>query len=783
MPTMLPLEGSTIRKRKQVRVRGIVQGVGFRPFVFRLAQDLGLSGYVLNSSDGVIAEIEGSEPKLTLFLEGIRSQSPPLARIAEVAISEVEPNGERGFRILESLSEQQKFVLVSPDVGTCKDCLRDFTDPDNRRYGYPFTNCTNCGPRYTIIQDIPYDRPLTTMAPFHMCARCQAEYDDPANRRFHAQPNACPDCGPSLALAEGGALSRENPIVFDPPKSSLSILQQVRGRLLEGEIVAVKGLGGFHLACDAGNHPAVCRLRERKRPSDKPFALMSRDLESVESFCFLSDADRDALLDAQRPIVILPRRPDTTISPAVAPSNRTLGVMLPYTPLHHLLFGDSGPPAFKALVMTSGNISEEPIVSRNRHAWPRLHGIADSYLLHNREIHMRADDSVVRVFEGKQRVFRRSRGFAPCPIDLGFNFQEILACGGELKNAFCLTKNRYAILSQHIGDLENYETLVFFEETLANLKKLFHVEPRIVAHDLHPLYMSTKFAQGLPDIQKVGVQHHHAHIASCMAENHLRQKVIGVAFDGTGYGTDGQIWGGEFMVADFSGFERRAHFRYIPLAGGDAAVRQPWRSALSYLRETFGEKISGLDLPLFRQIPQRKLALVETMLAKGINTVQTSSCGRLFDAVASLLGLRQEINFEGQAAIELEMAAIEDIDASYPFDILAGEPWEIDMRPAIERIVRDVQQGEPVGVMAAKFHNTLAKVIGEVCRRLRATDGLNKVCLSGGTFQNMLLVKRAAAELRGGGFEVFLHAKVPPNDGGISLGQAVIANELIARGG
>jgi hydrogenase maturation protein HypF len=782
---MLSLEHSTDKKRKQIHVRGIVQGVGFRPFVFRLAQGLGLSGYVLNASDGVIAEVEGSEPDLVHFLEALRSQSPPLAQIAEVAISEVEPNGERDFRILESLSEKQKFVLVSPDVGTCDDCRRDFTEPGNRRYGYPFTNCTNCGPRYTIIQDVPYDRQTTTMAPFRMCAQCQAEYEDPTNRRFHAQPNACPDCGPSLALVEGEDLHRKGLPTFDSPKSSLAIFQGARRLLKAGEIVAVKGLGGFHLACDAENHQAVCRLRERKRRSDKPFALMARDLAAIESFCLLRDTDRNALLGPQRPIVILPRQPGAAISPAVAPNNRTWGVMLPYAPLHYLLFGDSmeGAPAFRALVMTSGNISEEPIVSRNRDAGPRLQGIADSYLLHNRAIHMRTDDSVVQVFEGRQRVFRRSRGFAPYPIDLGFDLNGILACGAELKNTFCVTKDRYAILSQHLGDLENYETLVFFEETLANLKRLFHAEPRIVAHDLHPLYISTKFARELPDFQKVGVQHHHAHIASCMAENHLRGKVIGVAFDGTGFGADGQIWGGEFMIADFGGFERRAHFRYIPLAGGDQAVRQPWRSALSYLRDTLGGKISGFDVPFLSQIPSRKLALVETMLARGINTVETSSCGRLFDAVASLLGLRQEINFEGQAAIDLEMAALENVDESYPFDILDGDPCEIDMRPTIERIVRAVQQREPAGLMAAKFHNTLAKVIGEACRRLRATERLNKVCLSGGTFQNMLLLDRTVAELRSRGFEVFLHANVPPNDGGISLGQAVIANEIVERGG
>ena len=770
--------------RKKIQVRGVVQGVGFRPFVYNLARGLGLSGYVLNSSSGVTIEIEGSDAAVSQFLETLAQHPPPLAEINQVLTTELEPNGESSFAIQESVSEQGKFALVSPDVATCADCWRDFTDPANRRYGYPFTNCTNCGPRYTIVRDIPYDRPNTTMASFRMCAECQAEYDDPTDRRFHAQPNACPVCGPTLVLAKSESLLPANGDAFGFGELSISILRDLRTLLHQGQIVALRGLGGFHLACDAQNAPSVECLRERKRRSDKPFALMVRDLATVERLCFVNQADRELLLSPRRPIVILPRRAGNGIPDAVSPHNHTLGVMLPYTPLHYLLFGEStsDPPEFTALVMTSGNMSEEPIVTRNEEAWPRLDAIADWFLLHNRDIYMRADDSVVRSFEGRPLVIRRSRGYAPQSVDLGMEVDEILACGAELKNAFCLTKGRYAFLSQHIGDLENYETLLFFQETLANLKKLFRVEPRAVAYDLHPLYMSTKFALDQDGLEKIGVQHHHAHIASCMAENHLREKVIGVAFDGTGYGTDGKIWGGEFLVADFAGFERRAHLRYVPLPGGDAGIRQPWRSALAYLRETFGSETEPLDLPLFEQVDAKRRSLVGAMLERGISTVETSSCGRLFDAVASILGIRQEINFEGQAAIELEQMIADGVEDHYRFEIETAEPVQVDMRPAIEDVVRDFARGSSPGEIAACFHNTVAVMLVEVCRRLREQVKLNRVCLSGGTFQNVYLLKRAVDGLRRNGFEVFLHSHVPPNDGGIALGQAVIANELMHRG-
>ena len=738
------------RARVQVRIRGVVQGVGFRPFVHNLAHRLGLAGYVLNSSAGVVAEVEGAPAALDAFLACVRSEAPPLARIEEILVSELAPLGERDFLIRESQAREGEFVLVSPDVATCADCYRDFTDPANRRFGYAFTNCTNCGPRYTIIRDIPYDRPNTTMASFRMCPACQAEYDDPGDRRFHAQPNACPHCGPQLSAP----------------------IAEAQRRLAEGSIVAIRGLGGFHLACDPRNEAAVGLLRKRKRRSDKPFALMARDLASIEAFCVVSDDDRRALLSPPRPIVVLPRHTNSGLAEALAPGNNTLGVMLPYTPLHHLLF--TGAP-YDVLVMTSGNLSEEPIVTSNQEALDRLRPLADWFLLHDRDIYMRADDSVVRTFEGRERTLRRSRGYVPRAIDLGMEVAEILACGAELKNTFCLSKGRYAVLSQHIGDMQNYETLVFFEETLANLKKLFRVEPRAVAYDLHPQYLSTQYALDLP-LEKIGVQHHHAHVASCMAENGLRGKVIGVAMDGTGYGTDGKIWGGEFLVAGYDGFERRAHLRYVPLAGGDAAVRQPWRPALSYLADTFGPAAEFPDLALWREVPESRRKLVRGMLAHGVNTVETSSCGRLFDAVASLIGLRQETNFEGQAAIELETIAAEGVEESYPF---ALESPDVDFRPAIERMVAEVRAGVQPPVIAARFHNAVAEAIVEVCRRVRTDEKLNRVCLSGGTFQNMKLLARTLAGLRKLEFEVFIHAQVPPNDGGIALGQAVVATETL----
>ncbi len=596
--------------RKRIEVRGIVQGVGFRPFVYRIAKRFDMRGWVLNSSGGVVLEAEGCDSGFEGFLNALRTELPPLARIDQLMVTDQAPRGDRDFAIEDSVAAHGRFALAPPDIATCPDCAADFHSPDNRRFGYPFTNCTNCGPRYSIIRDVPYDRPNTTMAAFTMCARCQAEYEDPLNRRFHAEPNACADCGPWLALFPAEELSSGAVPQFASGPGSAAILERARCLLREGRILAIKGLGGFHIACDAANERCVSLLRERKRRSGKAFAVMVASTEIAERLCVLTDMDRALLGGSRRPIVLLPRRENIPIAAGIAPGNARLGVMLPYTPLHHLLFDGS----YAALAMTSGNMSEEPIVGRNEDAWPRLHALADYFLLHNRAIQTRVDDSVFQIFEGREYPVRRSRGYAPDPIGLAIPLPEVLACGGELKNTLCLTKDRYAILSQHIGDLENFETLELFRETLGHLQRFFRVSPVAVAHDLHPNYLSTRFALEESGLRPIGVQHHHAHIASCMADNGIDGRAIGVALDGTGYGTDGKIWGGEFLVCDFLNFERCGHLRYIPLAGGDSAVRQPWRTALAYLRATFGERASSLPLALFRDIEPKRVRLVDATI-------------------------------------------------------------------------------------------------------------------------------------------------------------------------
>ncbi|MEQ1948666.1 MAG: carbamoyltransferase HypF [Bryobacteraceae bacterium] len=739
--------------RRRLFVQGIVQGVGFRPWVHQLARTHGLTGYVLNSTEGVTIEIEGPEGAQQGFLADFRNHPPPLAEINDVREDALEPVGYQGFVIRESAPAVGAFVLIPPDVATCAECMADFRDPANRRYGYPFTNCTHCGPRYTIIQDIPYDRRFTTMSEFPMCAECHAEYSDPTSRRFHAQPNACPVCGPWVELwdhkeklaAQGDAIARTKRL------------------LAGGSIVAIKGLGGFHLACVASSDAAVDLLRERKRRSEKPFAIMVRDLETVERLCDVTNADRAALTSIHRPIVLLQGRGSDGISLRVAPGIRQVGVMLPYTPLHHLLFDGA---EFDALVMTSGNLSEEPIVCKNEEVASRLYPLADLFLLHNRRIQTRVDDSVVRTFEGREIPLRRSRGYAPQPVNLGIPVEQVLACGGELKNVLCVTKEHYAVLSQDIGDLENLETLHVFEETLEHMKRFFRVNPVAVAHDLHPQYLSTRFALALDGVEKIGVQHHHAHIGACMAENHLDGSVMGVALDGTGFGTDGKIWGGEFLVCDYTQFERHYHFRYVPLAGGDTGVRQLWRSGLAYAQD------AGLSLDF--AVDSKALGVVQKMIAQGVNTIETSSCGRLFDAVASILGLRMEANYEGQGAMELEaLSATQQDTSAYPFDFDADT---VDLRETIRALARDLHEPKLAG---RRFHNTIAGVVNEVCLRLRAQTGLQRVCLSGGTFQNMLLLGRTVEVLRRSGFEVFFHTQVPPNDGGLCLGQAAIANGLL----
>jgi hydrogenase maturation protein HypF len=775
--------------RRQIHIRGIVQGVGFRPFIYNLAAKFNLKGFCFNDSEGVTIDVVGEA--VDEFIDEIKASPPPLSRIDNLTAKNLPPVAYSGFTIKESVSSRGKSTFISPDVCICPECLEELLDPSDRRYVYPFINCTNCGPRYSIVRDIPYDRPNTTMAPFRMCPECEKEYRDPANRRFHAEPNGCEVCGPGVWFVEKGGTQKSYGEGKDPLVNHKAITH-VRKLLKDGAIVAIKGLGGFHLACDATNSEAVEKLRERKRRSNKPFAIMCPDINAVESLCHVSDEERDILAGRVRPIVILKKRMPNAVAEAVSPNNNNLGVMLPYTPLHYLLFFGPAEGSFAALVMTSGNLSEEPIVISNEEAIERLNKIADHFLLHDRDIYMRVDDSIVRV-EGRSRakvVLRRARGYAPEALEMpgieGLT-EEVLACGGELKNTFCLTKDEKAILSQHIGDMENFETLEFFKESLKNLTNTYKVNPTVVAHDLHPDHLSTVFAKdyassnGIPAERLIPVQHHHAHVASVMAEHGLRGEVIGVAFDGTGYGADGGVWGGEFMLAKRHGFTRVAHLLNVPLPGGDMAVKEPWRMALSYLHRAYGERVF-FECPFFlERLEKRKLNLVVSMIEKGINSPLTSSAGRLFDAVASILEIRDEITFEGEAAIELEMRSALGEDGHYPFDIVDGEVAQIDTRPLIKKVVEDLKGGVSVSVISSKFHNTVKEIIITVAKRIRDREGLERVALSGGVFQNFLLLNSAVQGLEKEGFSVWTNQRVPPNDGGISLGQAAVAMEKLKK--
>jgi hydrogenase maturation protein HypF len=712
-------------------------------------------------------EAEGSGEALENFLSDLEAKAPPMALIESVEATFHPLKGYTEFQIGESLSREGQYQLVSPDIATCEDCKREIFSPTDRRFGYPFTNCTNCGPRFTIIEDIPYDRPKTTMRKFKMCPQCQHEYDDPLDRRFHAQPNACPKCGPSLELVDGDG----NPV------ESQNVIKTASQLLKEGKILAIKGLGGFHLACDATSEEAINALRARKRRPSKPLAVMIATMPDIEKHCLISPEERKLLESSQCPIVLLRwKHSSSNISPAVAPNLKYLGVMLPYTPLHHLLLRKVGLP----LVMTSGNLSEEPIARDNDEALRRLKGIADYFLLHNRDIFARYDDSVYMV-EGVPQAIRRARSYAPYPIFLPFKSKQILACGAEEKNTFCLTKDEHAFLSQHIGDMENEETLEHFENTIQLYKKLFRVEPEIIAYDMHPEYLSTKYALQLGSelgLSLTPVQHHHAHIVSCLVENKVEGPVIGVAFDGTGYGSDGTIWGGEFLVPDWKDFKRVGHLEYVPLPGGEVAIRKPYRMALSYLYSLLGEGFPLEGLPIAKVNPA-ELEIIKQQLKRGINSPLTSSAGRLFDAVSALAGVRGEIDYEAQAVIELEMLASDEISESesYPFSIVEeGGIGVVKLGELFSAVVRDVRNKIPVPVISLKFHHTMAKIITEMCRLIAKESGINQVALSGGVFQNRLLLKLAIAALQKEGFNVLTHRLVPCNDGGISLGQAVVAN-------
>lgn len=764
--------------RRRLLVRGLVQGIGFRPYVYRLARSFNLTGFVRNTPTGSEIEIQGTPGSVDAFVTELPRQGPPLMRVSAVDQLDLPTLGDLHFQIRTSEMSEDAFAFVPPDISVCEACLAETHDSLDRRFEYPFANCTNCGPRYSIIEDVPYDRAQTTMADFTMCNDCQCEYGDPHDRHFHAQPNACPVCGPQLQLV----ISGQQPGNL----SAREVLEAVGKLLLAGNVVALKGLGGFQLACDARNDAAVRKMRHRKRRNEKPFAVMVRDEDAAQRLCFVDPKELTMLLAPERPIVLLERRPNISLAPEIVSGSHRVGIMLPATPMHELLFRilaeqrDMDIP----LVMTSGNLSEEPIAIDNREATESLADVADAFVLHSRRIHTRVDDSVVRVVFGQTTLIRRARGYAPNPIRLGRGNAEVLACGAQQKNTLCLTKGGFGLLSQHLGDLENYETLQFFEQTLDRMSRLFHVHPKIVVYDLHPGYLSTEFAMRFPAERRIGVQHHHAHIAACMAEHGLEGTVIGIAWDGTGLGTDGTVWGGEFFIADYAGFKRAAHLRPVLMPGGDTAVREPWRIARSYLHDALGEDITHTSVAFPPFIPEASLRTIDTMLRQHIHVVETSSCGRLFDAIAALTGLHQTVSYEGQAAMALEELATPGIDETYDFLLVRheGSPTQVDTRPMLRQIVADVEHGVPAGRISARLHNTLAAIAVDVCHDLRSQHGLQRVCLGGGCFQNTRLLRGCIDGLRASGFDVFYPQRVPTNDGGIALGQAAIACELVSKG-
>ncbi len=756
-------------ERRAIAVRGIVQGVGFRPFVYELATRLKLAGFVRNHSGGVVIEVEGDSNSLDRFLKALDRQPPPLAKIDELICESRTPVGDRRFCIEPSTAESAHPVFISPDSATCDDCLAELFDSRDRRFGYPFINCTNCGPRLTIVTGAPYDRQRTTMAEFVMCNACRAEYEDPANRRFDAEPTCCAECGPQLELLDttGRVIASPEPIA------------QFAVAIIAGQNGALKGLGGYHIACDARNEAAVGELRRRKHRDEKPFALMVADLTAARRLCEISPEEQVLLASKRRPIVLLRRRDSAPVADSVAPNNPYLGIMLPYTPLHHLLVHavDRVP-----LVMTSGNRSDEPIAFEDDEAIKRLAGIADVFLTHDRPIHVRCDDSVTRIVAGHELPIRRSRGYAPLPIALPTECPcPILAVGGQLKGTFALGIGRHAFISHHLGDLDQFGAFRAFERDIALYEQLFEAQPQLIVHDIHPDYSSTRHAidrAASIGLKSMDVQYHHAHMASCMVEHGLDEPVIAVTFDGTGYGTDGAIWGGEFLVGDYTSFCRAAHLRYVGMPGGDAAIREPWRMAIAHLRDT------GCSVPALRgRISPASWRAIEQMSARGLNTPPTSSAGRLFDAVAALAGVRDRVSFEGQAAMELEwLASRVPPDGLYPFDLtievehgLVETATVVDTRPLIQAVAADVCGNITPERIARRFHSTLVEMIATVCGRLKVAARLNAVVLSGGVFMNALLSSEVCDRLSRDGFRVYRHCRVPPNDGGLSLGQLAVA--------
>jgi hydrogenase maturation protein HypF len=762
-------------KRIRYLFSGVVQGVGFRPFLYRVATKHRLGGFVCNTPEGVIAEVEGAAGRIERFSSEVLKSLPPASDVSSVSKTDIAILGETAFRIVASEQEGEKKVLISPDIGTCDDCLRELKDPDDRRCRYPFINCTHCGPRLTIIGDVPYDRANTSMACFSLCPRCRAEYENPADRRFHAEPNACPVCGPRLWITDETGVPLPG-VQANPQGDPTSRASEL---LLAGHILAVKGLGGFHLAVDASNEEAVRRLRSRKYRDEKPLAIMVKDIGAASQIARIGPAERALLRSPQRPIVLCRKRDDNAIAPSVAPGVPNQGIMLPYTPLHHLLLEKN----FPALVMTSANQVDEPICIGNREALERLKGIADYYLFHNRDILVRCDDSVATVTGKVPVLIRRSRGFAPKPVTLKRSYPDVLALGPQLKATLCILKGGLAYLSPHIGDLETPEARDFYMESLRLMERIAECRPEVVACDLHPAYWTTRLAEELPHSEIIRVQHHHAHIVSAMAENGLSCNVIGLAMDGTGYGPDGTAWGGEFLVADEMDFRRGGHIRPYRLPGAEKAVKEPWRVAVSLLRESFGDTWRDVARALPLREKEGYFDVMENLMVQGFNSPLTSSLGRIFDGVAAILGTRQAVSFEGQAAMELETLASGRTKKSYPFEIAQdGEGWILDFRPLIRAIAGERIKGKETEAIAAAFHRTIIGAIVAMTEAVRQQTGLAKAVLSGGCFQNRLLLEGTVRELEKGGFEVFSHRNLPANDGCIALGQAVVAAARIQAG-
>jgi hydrogenase maturation protein HypF len=812
--------GAPTVRRVRLRVEGTVQGVGFRPYVYRLAGDLGLAGWVMNDEHGVLAEVEGEVAAVERFLARLPEDTPPLATVEDILTEDVSPSGADTFEILRSAERgepdawaaaSRPLVLseaaVSPDVATCADCLAELLDPTDRRYRYPFVNCTNCGPRFTIVRGVPYDRPLTTMADFEMCPACRAEYDDPRNRRFHAQPNACPACGPAVRLfdrrgrpvsvldppsatngaAAGGSATAEpdtataaEPDTAPPAKpdtapTAADPLATAAAALDGGAIVAVKGLGGYHLACRADDERAVALLRARKRREDRPFALMAGDLTIAQMLVELTPPEQQLLLGRERPIVIARRHPNAPVAPSVAPRSADLGVMLPYSPLHHLLLADC---ETTTLVMTSGNVSDEPIAYEDGEALARLGGIADLLLTHDRPIHMRTDDSVVRAVASRRPlVLRRSRGWVPGSVDLPLTARRpLLACGAELKSTFCVAKGRRAWVGHHIGDLRNWETLRSFREGVEHFERVFAVEPAVVAHDLHPDYLSTVYALEREGVEHVGVQHHHAHLAACLAEHGERGPAVGAIFDGAGHGGDGTVWGGELLVGGLDGFERAGSLWPVRLPGGDRAAREPWRMACAWLSAVSESSPPPPPPHLLADVSPERWEQVGRLCITGLASPLTTSAGRLFDAVAALCGLRAMATYEGQAAAELEGVADVADAGAYPLPLVeSGGLLLLDARATVTAVLADLDAGASPALVSARFHTALATATAAACERLAERAGLSAVVLSGGVFQNRLLLERTAEQLERSALRVLVPERLPPNDGGISYGQAAIA--------